>query len=58
MGEDGLVLLVFEEADTDVVLSKHGEVRLVMQLPRFDREAEQSLQDCQLSIDLCSTSPH
>jgi hypothetical protein len=31
-------MLALEEADANVVLAEHGEVRLVMQLPRFDRQ--------------------
>jgi hypothetical protein len=52
--KNGFVLLVLEEANANVVLAQHGEVRLVMQLPRFDREAEHPLQHCQLAVDLAS----
>jgi hypothetical protein len=37
MRKNRLVLLALEEANPNVVFSQHGEVRLVMQLPRFDR---------------------
>jgi hypothetical protein len=52
MCQHGLVLLALEEADAKVVLSQYGEVGLVVQLPRFDRQAEHPLQYRQLTIDL------
>jgi hypothetical protein len=52
VGEDGFVLLTLEKTNTDIVLPQHCEMGLVMQLPRFDRQAEHPLQHRQLTIDL------
>jgi hypothetical protein len=48
----GLVAAQFHGHPLRNACPTHGEVRLVMQLPQFDREAEHPLHDRQLAIDL------
>jgi hypothetical protein len=54
--QHSFVLLWLEETNADVLFAKHGEVGLVMQFSRLDRQAEHALEHGQLTVDLTGRS--